>query len=157
MDEPDVGQWLTLAEIETRTSRKIGAVRSWYQRGKRAEKLRTQKNNRGEVQVWLTPELEAELHHPTGASSSLDSSLSDDALADARLLVDDLTGLVSDLRIELKSTSDALSDARVSQAKAEGERDTAKAVAAAELAGRDALLEQLRAELAEARRPWWRR
>ena len=59
MDEAG-GQWLTLAEVAGRTDRHIDAVRSWAQRGRRNGRLQVRKNNRHELQVWLTPELETE-------------------------------------------------------------------------------------------------
>ena len=63
--------------------------------------------------------------------------------------------LVSELRERLaRAEAEA---ARLTAAKAEGERDTAREVRAAEVAAKDALIAELKAILAEARRSWWRK
>src|SRR3982750_3449176 len=55
------GQWLTQAELASRSGRGIAAVRSWVRRRREQGLIRTQRNNRGETQVWTTPALLAEL------------------------------------------------------------------------------------------------
>ncbi len=42
-------------------------------------------------------------------------------------------------------------------ARAEADRDAARTVAIAEVAAKDVVIDELRAMLAEYRRPWWRR
>jgi hypothetical protein len=55
------GEWLTLAELTGRTGRTPAAVRSWMRRRRKEGRLRTQRNNRGETQIWATAEHLAEL------------------------------------------------------------------------------------------------
>ena len=59
-------------------------------------------------------------------------------------------GLVAELTAEVADLREAL-------ARAVAERDAAMAVRMAEVAAKVELVEELRAMLAEARRPWWRR
>jgi hypothetical protein len=58
--------------------------------------------------------------------------------------------VVTDLQAEI-------ADLRVALARAEADRDAAKAVAMAEVMAKDALVAELRKLLDDARRPWWRR
>ena len=99
----DNGRWLTLAEVAARTGRHIDAVRSWAQRARRSERVRTQKNNRHELQVWLTPELEAELAQGTASGASADASAGDlgtpELVAELRSRIDDLTEAATEARI----------------------------------------------------------
>src|SRR3712207_9493531 len=111
MDEAEQGQWLTLAEIATRTGRHIDAIRSWAYRGRRSERLRTQKNNRHELQVWFTPELVPELAQGV-ASGALPSGPGGG---------DGVTEAISGLRSRIDGLAKALAEARISQARAEGE------------------------------------
>src|SRR3954453_21931492 len=90
----DGGRWLTLAEVATRTGRHIDAVRSWAQRARRAERVRTQKNNRHELQGWLTPELGAELALGAASGAPVDASTGDLATTELRSRVDDLSEAV---------------------------------------------------------------
>jgi exoribonuclease II len=62
----------------------------------------------------------------------------------------DLAMVVTDLQAEI-------ADLRVALARAEADRDAAKAVAMAEVMAKDALVAELRKLLDDARRPWWRR
>jgi hypothetical protein len=138
----EAGQWLTLAELASRTGRHIDAVRSWAQRGRRAGRLRTQKNNRHELQVWFTPEHEPELLQGAASVALAGSDGEAEALAE--------------LRSWLEDTAEALAEARIGQARLEGElaaeaRRSADLVAAVDRE-RDRA-DKLAAELAEARRP----
>jgi hypothetical protein len=150
MDEPDQGRWLTLAEIAARTGRHIDAVRSWAQRGRRSERLRTQKNNRHELQVWFTPELAPELAAGSASSASVTASAVDEGTAEA----------VTELRARVEELTEALAEARISQARAEGElaaearRSTDLLAVIGDLrTDRD----RLAAELAETRKGWLER
>ena len=62
----------------------------------------------------------------------------------------DRTGLVTELTAELADLREAL-------ARAVTERDAALAVQLATIAAKDDLIAELKAMLADARRPWWRR
>jgi hypothetical protein len=150
MDEPDQGRWLTLAEIAARTGRHIDAVRSWAQRGRRSERLRTQKNNRHELQVWFTPELAPELAAGSASSASVTASAVDEGAAEA----------VTELRARVEELTEALAEARISQARAEGEL-AAETRRSTDL--KDNLVvereraDRLEAALAEARKGWLER
>jgi len=61
------------------------------------------------------------------------------------------------LRGRIEAVQAEAEAARLTAAKAEGERDTAREVRAAEVAAKDALIAELKAILAEARRSWWRK
>jgi hypothetical protein len=150
MDEPDQGRWLTLAEIAARTGRHIDAVRSWAQRGRRSERLRTQKNNRHELQVWFTPELAPELATGNASSASVSALVDDEGTAEA----------VTELRARVERLNEALVEARIGRARGEGEL-VAEARRSADL---NAALDheraeraKLAAELAEARKGWLER
>jgi hypothetical protein len=143
----DGGRWLTLAEIAVRTGRHIDAVRSWAQRARRAERVRTQKNNRHELQVWLTPEQEAELAQVAASGASAETSAGDLGAAD----------LVSELRSRVDDLTEAIAEARIGQARAEGELAAElrrSSDLAAALGKAEAQIDRLEAALAEARRPW---
>jgi hypothetical protein len=140
--EAEAGQWLTLAELANRTGRHIDAVRSWAHRGRRAGRLRMQKNNRHELQVWFTPELEPELVQGIASAASVGGEDEIEALAQ--------------LRSRLEDTAESLAEARIGQARLEGElvaeaRRSADLVAALERERERG--DRLAAELAEARRP----
>jgi hypothetical protein len=150
MDEADRGRWLTLAEIATHTGRHIDAVRSWAHRGRRSERLRTQKNNRHELQVWFTPELMTELATGNASSASVSALVDDEGAAEA----------VTELRARVERLNEALVEARIGRARAEGEL-VAEARRSADL---NAALDHERAEraklateLAEARKRWLER
>jgi hypothetical protein len=144
------GPWLSLTEAAQRSGLAREAIRARARRNL----IPSQKGNHGEVLVQLPADLLAG-HDPGMAGPPADG-------------VADLLAEVADLRERL--------------ARAETERDAAKAVAmaevaaakagaAAEVAAKDAVVAELRAQvdreiargdalaaqLAEARRPWWRR
>ncbi len=146
MDEAGPGQWLTLAEVAGRTDRHIDAVRSWAQRGRRNGRLRVRKNNRHELQVWLTPELETEFGQGDGSAASVDGLAGGEDTAQA----------VGELRRQVAELAQALTEARVGQARAEGElaaETRRNADLAANLEHERAGRAVLAAELAEARKP----
>jgi len=135
-----LGRWLTLTELAARTDRRLEGVRSWAKRGARAGRLRTRKSNRGEVQVWATAEVLAELE-PDEASA------------------DQVAGLGQ--AEEVAELRQALTEAAIRAARAEGEltaeqRRNAELVATltATIEHERAEKARLAAELAEARRPW---
>ena len=143
MNQTEAGNWLTLAELANRTGRHIDAVRFWAHRGRRAGRLRTQKNNRHELQVWFTPELEPELVHGVASAASGGG--------------EDETEAVALLRSRLEDTAEALAEARIGQARLEGEL-AAEARRSADLAAavehERAERAKLAAELVEMRKPW---
>jgi chromosome segregation ATPase len=150
MNELEQGRWLTLAEIASRTGRHIDAVRSWAYRGRRSERLRTQKNNRHELQVWFTPELVPELAQGVALAASFLGSGSDEGANEA----------MAELRSRMEDLTEALTEARIRQARAEGElaaeaRRSTDLMAALEREREERA--KLSAELAEARKGWLER
>lgn len=127
--------WLGLTEAARVTGLDREAIRSRVRRGQ----VPSRRNNRGELLVQLPADLLAEVDRPaTGELTALRAALTD------------LTAEVADLRAAL--------------ARAEAEREAARAVAVADVAtaraeieAKDIVIAELRAMLAEARRPWWRR
>lgn len=135
-----LGRWLTLTELAARTDRRLEGVRSWAKRGARAGRLRTRKSNRGEVQVWATTEVLAELE-PDEASA------------------DQVAGLGQ--AEEVTELRQALTEAAIRAARAEGEltaeqRRNAELVETltTSLTKAEARADRLEAELRELRRPW---
>src|SRR4051812_24285205 len=105
MDEGALGQWLTLDELASRAGRKATGLRTWAQRRRRDGRHRWRKNNAGQWTVEATPELLAELERGHGEGASL----TDEGAAEA----------LDEARAEAANLREALSEARVSQAKAE--------------------------------------
>lgn len=177
MAEAELGQWLTLAEVASRTGRHIDAVRSWAQRGRRSGRLRTQKNNRHELQVWLAPEAETELAQGIALAASVNGSAGDEgtheALAEARPRIEDLTKALAEAERRQDEAEAKANELRITLARAEGEMqgvrtgataalDAAKLGAAAEVASmrqqletevaaRNAVIEEVKAALDKER------
>lgn len=139
----DEEPWLSLSEAAQRSGLAREAIRA---RARRSQ-IRSRKGNRGEILVQLPAGLMAEAGQ-------------DMAGASAELLAD-LTAEVADLRAALARSEAEVETARaVAEAKVEAARDAAEArIAAAgvEVAAVRELADRLTAELAELRRPWWRR
>jgi hypothetical protein len=128
---------LPLVEAAVKLGKSTEAVRSLIRRGR----LKAMRGNSGTLLVEVPPDL---------VRSDDRSNVNDDRMAD--------------VMFELDHWREAAHLAEVAQARAEAERDAARATAAAETAAKDqvigelrAMLGEMRAELAEARRPWWRR
>jgi hypothetical protein len=130
------GSWLTLSEAAERSGLHREALRA---RAKRKQ-LPSQRNNLGQVLVMLPPDL---LSPAQGAAQGA-----------AQGQVEQLVELVRDLEQEL---AEARASAQADLAKAVAERDAAREVAEARVAAAERVVTELRALLAEARRPWWRR
>jgi prophage DNA circulation protein len=141
---------MTLAEAAATTGRPAEAIRAMIRRGK----LKATKGNDGRYLVAVP----AELRRPPGQP---DCSRSAERGQEGN-------GRLAALQEAVEEWRAAAEDARLEAAVATAERDAAKATAAveieamrrqtgAELAAKDALVTELRAMLAEARRPFWRR
>jgi hypothetical protein len=143
MTEPPTGQGpeppkLPLVEAAVRLGKTTEAVRSMVRRGR----LSAVKGNDGRLLVAVPPELDraavvADDRSKPGARPA------DEQLA--RLLAERDEAL-----LEADHLREMLRDALVARAEARARRE-------AEAAAKDALIEELKAMLAEARRPWWRR
>src|SRR4051812_48833790 len=148
--QADLGRWLTLTELAAETGRRLEGVRSWAKRGARAGRIRTRKTNRGEVQVWATAELLAELG-PGAAQADRSADLGrDEAEPRLRARVEELLECATRAEDEAGRWRAKAEEAGQRAARAEGEL-------AAELrrsVDLTAALAKAEAALAEARRPW---
>src|SRR4051794_20341931 len=155
--QADLGRWLTLTELAAETGRRLEGVRSWAKRGARAGRIRTRKTNRGEVQVWATAELLAELE-PEAAQADRSADLGrDEAEPRLQARVEELLERATRVEAEAAGLWDEAGrwrgkaeEAGQRAARAEGEL-AAELRRSADLA---ATVTELRAALAEARRPW---
>ena len=132
----DAAPWMTLSDAAERTGRHIDALRSLVRR----KRLPARKGNGGQ---WLV-QLPAELSTQHDKVNDLGTGLGSDEV---------ITGLMA----EVTELREALARA---EAEAQAARDTAGyrvAAVRAEVEAKDALIAELKAMLAEARRPWWRR
>jgi hypothetical protein len=128
--------WLPLQEAATRLGKSSDAVRSLVRR----DRLTARKGNNGGLLVAVPTDLDQSGNgHATAADRQGDGQLTAE-----------LRDTIAELQAEVL-------EARVAQARAEAERDGLRATAAAEAAALNVLVTELRAELAEVRRPWWRR
>jgi hypothetical protein len=139
MTEPPPGQSpeppkLPLAEAAVRLGKSTEAVRSMVRRGR----LSAVKGNDGRLLVAVPPELAAADDRPGPGERPVDDQL-------ARLLTERDEAL-----LEADHLRELLRDAQVARAEARARRE-------AEAAAKDELIAELKALLAEARRPWWRR
>jgi hypothetical protein len=143
MAEDDQGEWLGLAEAARRLGWPRERLRSLARRGK----VRTMRGNAGQLMVLVTPGLEGQ-----ATVDLAQPSLAHGPAQEARPTQPDLAQVArleaaeADLRAELL-------DARVAQARAEGE-NTALRERVADLKEQ---LEHERQQLERARQPFWRR
>lgn len=131
----DERPWLSLSEAAELTGLDREALRSRARRGL----ISSRKGNSGQLLIQVS----ADLANGHGRGDDRDGREPDRDLAVSRAAVTDLVAEVGELRLAL--------------ARAEAERDAARAIASAELAAKDQVIAELRAMLAELRRPWWRR
>ena len=137
---------LPLAEAAARLGKSVDAVRAMIRRGK----LLTQRGNDGRLLVSVPPSL-AQADDQARLGVSLGNGEAGDR-----------SGLGASLG-ESKATTRLLAERDEALAEADHWREQAhraelaQARAEAELGAKDALVAELKALLAEARRPWWRR
>jgi hypothetical protein len=133
---------LPLAEAAARLGKSVDAVRAMIRRGK----LTTVRGNDGRMLVSVPPSLAQAADQPrlggdeAGDRSGLGERLGSDEVA-TRLLIERDEALA-----EADHWRDQAHRAELAQARAEAEH-----------AAKAELVAELRAMLAEARRPWWRR
>jgi uncharacterized protein involved in exopolysaccharide biosynthesis len=137
------GPWLSLTEAAQRSGLAREAIRAQTRR----KLIPSQKGNRGELLVQLPADLLA------GDVQGMAGPAADP--------VADLLAEVADLREQLARTE---AEREAARAVATAEVAAAKTGAMAEVAAKEELIQELRkmlgslrAELVEARRPWWRR
>src|SRR3954447_24218008 len=131
----DERPWFGLTEAAEMTGLDREALRSRARRGL----IPSRKGNRGQLLIQVP----ADLANGHDRDDDRDDREADRDLARMRASMTDLSAEVGELRVEL--------------ARAEAERDAARTIAIAELAAKDAVVAELRAMLADAGRPFWRR
>jgi hypothetical protein len=154
----DSDTWLSLSEAAAATGWKPERIRSLARRG-------TIVRRRGNTRDWLyqiTPELVA-ARAVTRAGTMADPSAGTTGTARSQH-DDDRAGTIDAARWEAVELREEVTELRVELARAQEQVEAARAVAAADVAAVQAkeavlreLVDELKAQLAEARRPWWRR
>lgn len=135
-EQDEQGSWLTLSEAAARSGLHKEALRAKAKRGQ----LQHRRNNRGEMLVLLPPDL------LTPAQAS--------AQGYAQAQVEQLAELARTLETELVETKAELDKVReVARLNVEA----AERLAAAQIDAKEQVIAELKAMLAEARKPWWRR
>jgi hypothetical protein len=135
----DEQPWLSLTEAAQLTGLARDAIRAKARRGH----IPSRKGNRGEVVVQLPAGLLAGAGQGQASLVATPDQGQADLLA---ILVQDKADLLAEV-VEL----------REDLATALAERDAARDKVATAVAAKDELIVELKALLAEARRPWWRR
>jgi hypothetical protein len=152
-ESKDAGErpWLTLSEAAARSGRHIGALRSLVRRGR----LPARKGNGG---AWLVQLPDDPMAEPEVSSGSSIGSTSGDAVAELMAEVAELREQLARAEVE-REAARAVATAEITAAKDRTAAQVAAAEAArkAELAAFERLVQELKTMLAEARRPWWRR
>ena len=156
---------VTLAEAAALTGRSITAVRAVLRRDlERPEgerRLNARKNNAGEwlVSVPATWRRQAMSYAvgQDGHASAIAAQQAGHADDDPATLTGRLDALEQALAGRLTDLQRELAAAQVALAKAEAERDAAQAVAAAKETAAEYVIDLLNKQIAELRRPWWRR
>ena len=128
----DATLWLHVEEAAARLGIRPAALRTRIARGQHPHR----KDNRGRLLVPVSAAL-------ASPSPDEDGQRQDDEVERLRQRVEDLTT--------------SLHEAQLALAKAEAASEIAKVKAEAEVAAQRELVAELRALLADARRPWWRR
>jgi len=158
MDEPnDAGDapWFTLSEAAARSGRHIGALRSLVRRGR----IPARKGNGGQWLVQLPDNPLAEPDTANGSSAGLAIGSADSyALAELTAEVAELREQLARAEVEREAArAVATAEMIATKTSAAAEIKAARDTAAAEVAAKDAVIAELKVLLADARRPWWRR
>jgi hypothetical protein len=145
MDMSETTHWLPLAEAAQRLGTTVDALRKRVRR----ELVMARRGQDGRVEVLVTPELAA-------------SPSPDIGIGEARHRLDE--GETLRLLVQLEEAHErvevwrsAAEAAKVEAAGLRAERDAVVATAAAKVEAAERVIIELRAMLADARRPWWRR
>jgi hypothetical protein len=141
-DGKDEASWLTLTEAAQRSGFPRETVRSRARRGL----IPSRKGNRGELLVQLTAVMTTSDHGTNAVPATVETTPDHGQT----MVIADLTAEVAELRERLAAVM--------------AEVTAARTVAAAEVAAKAEIIDELRRQLeherqqlAEARRPWWRK
>ena len=156
---------VTLAEAAALTGRSLVAVRAALRRDldrpEDERRLRARKNNTGEWLIAMPADWRrqaATYAGQQGGHAPAVNAVQADQAADETLALAGRLGVLEEAMAgRLADLQRGLAAAHVALAKAEGERDAAQAVALAKEQAAERLIAELRAQLTEARRPWWAR
>jgi hypothetical protein len=146
-DDAQLGSWLTLSEAAARSGLHKELLRARAKRGQ----LEARKNNRGEVLVMLPASL---LRSAQGDGQEAAQGIAYAQVEQLAELVTSLESELANVRLELV---EARAEARVAKAVALADVEAAKRAAEEAIAAKESLIEELKAMLAEMRKPWWRR
>jgi predicted nucleic acid-binding Zn-ribbon protein len=137
MTDDDELSWLPLLEAAMRLGKSTDAVRSMIRR----DRLLTRKGNDGRLLVGVPP--------VKGQAANGLTAVGDQA-NDGQATAAQLRWAVEELREELMETREQLAGTKAAL-------EAAVAVRKAEVGALRELADRLTAELADARRPWWRK
>ena len=144
------GPLMTLAEAAAELGRPKEALRAMIRRGK----LKAVRGNSGQYLVELPSDRGQLPGHPMRGRAAI----REEAAAKATAAHDQAAAArAAELEEVVEEWRAAAEEVRLAAAVAAAERDAAKAAATAESAGLREMIAELRAQLADARRPWWRR
>jgi hypothetical protein len=152
----DGAQWIGLGEA----ARRLGVTRAAiYGRIERKTLTTRPKGNRGLEVLWTLPQHHHDRHGDIPPNGDGDIAAALAAELRARLEQAEgealqLRGQVADLRVELGAAREQVAAA---QAVAISDVEAAQRIAEAEIAAKETVIIELKAMLADARRPWWRR
>ena len=153
----DEGEWVALGEF----ARRMGVTRAAvYGRASRGTLTTRPRGNRGLEVLWQPAQ-----RHPNGHGNGKGDDHGNgkgDVTHDVTAAV--LLGCLDRAENELAVASARVTELRIQLATAHSERDAARAVAIADVAtaqadtaARDAVIAELREQVAWLRLPWWRR
>jgi hypothetical protein len=145
MDTSQTPAWLPLAEAAQRLGTTVDALRKRVRR----ELVMARRGQDGRIEVLVTPEIVASHSPDTGEGEARHRPDEGEAL---RLLVQ-----LDEAHERVEAWRSAAETAKLEAAGLRAERDAAVATAAAKVEAAERVIAELRAMLADARRPWWRR
>ena len=156
---------VTLAEAAALTGRSLVAMRAALRRDldrpEDERRLKARKNNAGEWLIAVPASWRRQAAPYAGRRDghvpATDEAQTGQDIDEAVALVGRLDALEEAVAGRLADLQRDLAAAHVALARAEGERDAAQAVALAKEQAAERLIAELRAQLADARRPWWAR
>jgi hypothetical protein len=157
-----LSEWLNLSQA----ARRLGWPREKLRSLARRSRLEVRRTNTGELLVKLTPELLAQAGSPGSAPGLADGSAQrlTAVAGEGSPWAEHALARLAALEVAQADAEAQVVLLKVELAQARAEREAARAVAMADVAAaqaeaafKDELIVELKAMLADARRPWWRR